>query len=73
MKKVPKDYAAFLKPYIDARVLTIESGSKHNKAVRSDGRFWVIPSSPSDHRGFLNFKSDIRRFVSQAPQHPVVQ
>lgn len=62
MNKIPKEYLQIINPFINSGELKIEQGSKHAKLVRSDGRTFPVPSSPSDHRAILNFKSQVRRF-----------
>lgn len=62
--KLHKDIANVLKPYIEAGVLRLENGSKHPRAVRPDGRHWVVPSTPGGGRAVANFRSDIRRFAA---------
>lgn len=39
----------------------IERGRKHRKLRLNNGRFVVIPSTPSCKRAFQNFKQDVRR------------
>lgn len=63
MNKIPKDYAIIINPFLESGELKLEQGTKHAKLVRSDGRKFPIPGSPSDRRGFLNFKSDVRKFA----------
>lgn len=41
---------------------TFKRSSKHGKLVPpSGGLFLTVPSSPSDHKSFKNFVSDVRR------------
>jgi hypothetical protein len=40
-------------------------GGKHGKLLEPSGKFVLtVPSSPSDHRAFLNFKRDVRHVLS---------
>lgn len=36
-------------------------GKKHGKLVAPDGRFVIVPSTPSDGRAVRNFLGDLRR------------
>lgn len=63
-KKVPDAYKSIINPFIVSGQLTIEQGTKHCKLVRADGHKCPVPMSPGDHRGVLNFKSQVRRFAS---------
>lgn len=36
-------------------------GKKHGKLVAPDGRFVIVPSTPSDGRAVWNFLGDLRR------------
>lgn len=42
------------------------TGGKHVKMTLRHGdrtRFFILPSSPSDHRFLLNYRRDVRRWV----------
>ena len=64
-----------LKPYIqileglDVRLLEVEvTGSSHYKMTveaRGRKRFFIVSYSPSDRRAVLNWKSDVRRWLSE--------
>jgi hypothetical protein len=36
-------------------------GGRHGKLVSPEGRRMSVPCTPSDHRAFKNFRSDIRK------------
>ncbi len=38
-----------------------DAGRRHGKLTSPGGRRIAVPGTPSDHRAFLNFRSDIRR------------
>lgn len=42
----------------------IKYGKKHHHIVNPNGRKYVIPCTPSDHRAFINFQKDIQRSLS---------
>ena len=44
------------------------TGGRHGKLVSPVGRQVVVPSTPSDHRAFQNFKHDVRKLLT--PQTP---
>lgn len=39
----------------------VKNGSKHAKVISPEGHRLIIPSTPSDHRAWLNFSRDIRK------------
>ena len=64
-----------LRPYLEAvkrMGATVEdvtiTGSSHYKVKVTAGgnrRFFIVPFSSSDHRSFLNWKCQVRRWVQQ--------
>jgi hypothetical protein len=74
---VDKVYAAVaereLERYGDAVHLRWESGGKHPRAILQVGqltRFLTVPASGSDHRGPLNFRSQLRRTLGEMGATP---
>ena len=49
------------------KMASLKRGSKHWILRRADGKFLTIPGSPSDHRAYYNFKSQVRRFLGSLP------
>lgn len=59
--KLHKEYQKHVQPYLDAGVVRIEQKKRHYAVITTEGKMVVCPVSPSDHRGPLNFKSDLRK------------
>ena len=68
MRKVPKEFATILQPYIEAGLLKWVDGGKHQRVERPDGHRRPVPGSPSDHRALANFKSQLRQFAGPLPE-----
>ncbi|WP_335915071.1 hypothetical protein [Shewanella algae] len=43
----------------------IRYGKKHASLIAPNGRQLAIPSTPSDHRAFYNFSSDLKKLNLQ--------
>jgi hypothetical protein len=68
MRKVPKEYAEILAPYVSAGLLKFVDGGKHARVERPDGHKRPIPGSPSDHRALANFRSQLKHFAGPLPE-----
>lgn len=67
IRKVPKEYMAVLRPYLDSGVLTLENGKHHAMVRHKDGHKRPVPCTPSDWNALKNFESQLRRFVEGTP------
>lgn len=63
-KSVPREFMQVIQPHVDQKVIEIVVGGKHTCVKRRDGHKMAVPGSPSDHRALLNFRSQLRRFIS---------
>ncbi len=61
-----KNIQTLAEQVIASGLVTPVRGTKHMALVRADGHKMTIPGSPSDHRAYMNWRSDIRRFVPEA-------
>jgi len=43
----------------------IKNGSKHSRVISPAGYQLTVPSTPSDHRAWLNFNRDIRHIINK--------
>ncbi len=64
MRYVEKDILELVKPHIKAGTVTLKTGGKHASIVRADGHKLPLAGSVSDHRAILNFKSQLRKFIT---------
>ncbi len=63
MKSIPKEYRQLIDPYIKSGELTVVQGSRHTSVKSSTGHKQPIPCSPSEHRAYANFKSQLKKFL----------
>ncbi len=64
MKKYSKDKRinSLVNRLIKERKWKIRRG-RHSVLTATTGKKIAVPSTPSDHRAFLNFKHDVRRLL----------
>lgn len=67
MRKIPKEFAPFVKDAVARGLVTVEDGARHMCVRRADGSKQIIPGSPSDHRALANFKTQFRKFLAGQP------
>lgn len=44
---------------------TVKRGSKHARVISPSGCYLTVPSTPSDHRAWLNFSRDIKEIINK--------
>lgn len=64
INRIDKTFIKIAKPFIDEGRIHLAPGGKHAMLVRADGHKIPLPSSSSDHRAILNFKTQLNKFVS---------